>query len=313
MLPNPRASDSFYKWLGGIGLHSFNEGFRSVAITKKKQLSKMSEAEIKATCKKFNMPDAAIARLLESLQKKSGAKKSVTASQSSTRPKPKTTSNASNKPKIKETPEEKTSAPPSATNVSRSKSQLKSQYYHGRPVQTNEYQPTKVTSKQQIEQSQFKQSGGSAWNPGNTTEERNLSKYIQDGLTNKLLALQFKNGLRICKVTKVEGHASFFFARGKWSAMYDEWKFEAKWDGVICDNKVSGTIKLDRVIDMQDFEEDPEEEFPELKVTKEKSDSDHNIAKRMMRTSRPLFIKLIQDQVKDLRALLNSRVGSSRS
>lgn len=117
----------------------------------------------------------------------------------------------------------------------------------------SQYAPKKVES----EEVSKSESGASAWNKAGTWEEKDISDWAKRRLRELLKEFKLpaceKSPCKISKASKVEGHASVIYIRGKKKIGY-EFQIEAEWIGETSDgDDISGKIELS---DFCDYDED---------------------------------------------------------
>jgi len=140
-----------------------------------------------------------------------------------------------------------------------------------------------------------KQSGGSAWNPGNTMETFDYSQWAHDRLKEVLMSYTVPNcDLKVKKVEKVDGTATIIFARGKLRYGYDL-SFKCDWKGTVDGKKVSGTMSMDEITS----EDDPDSW--EFEVTTKKSSSEFKKAARLVKNSKKNLVKLVGEFVEEFK------------
>lgn len=280
--------DDLFKYLGRVGLHPFYAGFRDNGISSSKKLKAMGPEEIRTTCAKFNMPPPAVNRLLETLGKKKANVKPL---------QPKKTKLAKNfKPK-NPTPEK--SKILSSSSIAKSddpKMKSDSTYYHGRPKQTNEFTPTVVADDKSASfGDQNTQTGRSAWNPGNTFEDKDYSTWTRNRLREVIEAhtveafdVKFSN-------VKTSGDANIILNRGKIKFIYDL-QFKADWKASVDGQEVEGKIEA------EDIACDEEDDDWQIDVTAKKNTPAHRTAIAVIQSARSVLVEQIQVVIVEFRS-----------
>lgn len=288
----PNNNDKLLKFLGGAGLHSFYPGFRGVGVNELKQLKGMSTEEVRQTTGKFNMPGAAVERLLQVLGKagqskpsesKPSKKKSAPLQQTTTQPiakaAPKTTASSQ---------ADKTQAAP-----------LKSAYYHGRPKQTDEFKPVAVADAASGEFQSTGNHGTSAWNPGNTYEDRDYTTWARKRLQEQIakVTIEGGNGVQSIQLSaiKASGDASILLNRGKIKMIYNL-QFSCNWSGSVGAEKVECKGKITG----EDIACDEETDDWLIEVSTSKNNEAHRSARAAIESSRARLVELIEVVIAEL-------------
>lgn len=124
-------------------------------------------------------------------------------------------------------------------------------------------------------------SGASAWNTGNTWEERDLSKWAATFLKQRLVGIRTTDhDIEISEVSTVTGDASILYVRGKKRCGFDL-KVKAKWTGKIKGIDVNGEVEFPEVAES--------EEDYEYRVWCKERTEHTEVARRAMSNAYPQF------------------------
>jgi len=278
-------------FMGKHQIHHFYGAFAKRGITTLKSLHALPMKEILAICASGNMPKPAIDRLLE----ESGIRKKVETSQVSKATRPNVQSKEDkghSGTKCKGEMEKKKS---SAVEVEKSKTEASS-YYHfaSTPAeQAKKFAPKKVTD---METKQFDTAAGaSKWNPGNTYEDRDYTKLVNEKWESMMRGFRWpQSNIRVDSFPKINMEFSIVCTRNKIKYLYDM-EFTLKWKGKIGEEKVKGKLAMSDIMP----DEDPEDW--EWNVTTDKNNHAHILAKTLVESSRDMInanLKLLIAQFK---------------
>lgn len=286
--------DDLFKYLGRMGLHPFYPGFRDNGIDSSKKLKAMGSAEIRTTCGKFNMPPPAVDRLLETLGKKNEKVKPL-------QPKPTTQLAKKAKPAPAEKPKAKilsssSVVPGNTAKSDDSKMKSDSTYYHGRPKQTNEFSGVKVANDKSASFGDGAgKKGRSAWNPGNTFEDKDYSTWTRNRLREVIEAFTVEAfGVKFSNV-KTTGDANIILNRGRIKYIYDL-QFKADWKASVDGQEVEGKIEA------EDIACDEEADDWQIDVTTKKNTPAHRNAVAAIKSARSVLVEQIQVVIAEFRS-----------
>jgi len=158
-----------------------------------------------------------------------------------------------------------------------------SRYYHFAstpPELAKKFQPKKITNTE-IQSKQFNTSAGaSKWNPGNTYEDRDYTKLVNEKWSAMMKEFSWTEAaLYVDSFPKLAMDFSIVCARNKVKYIYDM-SFTLAWKGHVNGKQVSGTLRMSDI--MPDWEEDDWE----WNVTVEQNDAAHRTAKAVVESSR---------------------------
>jgi len=158
-----------------------------------------------------------------------------------------------------------------------------SRYYHFAstpPELAKKFQPKKITHTE-VHSKQFNTAvGASKWNPGNTYEDRNYTKLVNEKWSAMMSEFIWdESSLYVDSFPKLSMDFSIVCARNKVKYIYDM-SFTLAWKGHVNGQQVSGTLVMSDI--MPDWEEDDWE----WNVTVEQNDAAHRTAKAVVESSR---------------------------
>jgi len=158
-----------------------------------------------------------------------------------------------------------------------------SRYYHFAstpPELAKKFQPKKITNTE-IQSKQFNTSAGaSKWNPGNTYEDRDYTKLVNEKWSAMMKEFSWTEAaLYVDSFPKLAMDFSIVCARNKVKYIYDM-SFTLAWKGHVNGKQVSGTLRMSDI--MPDWEEDDWE----WNVTVEQNDAAHRTAMAIVESSR---------------------------
>jgi len=329
---NPLKGCELQRFMGEQQIHHFFGGFARKEITTLKQLKATPLEEIIAICGEMKMPRAAIDRLLEASgirSKKTPDNKTpatttpaaatARAPAAKKQDKPEGQKDADEGPtepatttdsEDKTTPKDPDSVNSFLTGYAKSvlqKSEEKtktqaSSYYHfaSTPAeQAAKFKPKQVEKPTDVKWQ--KAEGASAWNPGNTFEERNYTS-IANGRFEEMMK-DFKwpgTNLKVKSVSNSNLDFSIISVRGKIKYIYDM-SFSLEFHGKIGDDSVKGTVE------MSDIMPDDEPDEWEWSVNMKKNNAAHKAAQSLVDAKKELVI----GNVKLIIAELKARYGPS--
>jgi len=246
------------RFLGKHQLHSFYGGFAAKNITTIKALKKLSKEEIMKICAEMKMPKVAMERLLEELgHKKKKAPVTVPAKLQPTVPKHNKKPVKNNKApaigKTGETSSMEAKIEEKKENGYLSKTQA-STYYHFKS--TDKSQAAKYDAKKVEDESkaQFKAAkGASAWNPGNTFEDRDFTTFANARWKEMMKGFKFEGfgNVRVSRMSATNMDYSIIINRGRIKYIYDM-AFTCEWKCEIEGTKVEGTLKVSEIAPDED-------------------------------------------------------------
>jgi len=264
------------------------------------QLQALAVEDIKKIASEINMPDGAVDRLLEILNKKhTVSEKNTTKKKDPTSGKKTVIKTSSTTVKNKQ-----------STNTTKTTTQKKdkkdltkteaSDYYHFKSTPkelAHMYNAKKVDDP---EKARWKTAfGASAWNPGNTYESRDYSKFCRGELKTLLVKhLQFGDDLTIENL-KTSGDYTIVSSRGKIKYVHDL-KFSFTFEMFDDDNKKisSGELKVKDIF--------PDDECDDWEYTwenkKKENRSEFNKAKKIFEKKFPEICNEISKLCKEIRA-----------
>lgn len=218
------ADQKLQKELGKMGLHSFYSNFYQADIKTWSQLKSMGVDEIRAKCTEAGVPPPAIEHMLKNMGKLSVAPASR--QPGTTAVKRKAAAKTGLEARPKHVPKATASRPSRNTVVDKSAVE-QSSYYHfaSTPAELSaNYDAQKVEDPTQAEWETA--NGASAWNPGNTTENRDFSEFAKEVFDARIKESEF-GGMTVSKVKKSTTDFTVVSNRGKIKYIYDV-SFEAK-------------------------------------------------------------------------------------
>lgn len=296
------------RYLGKYQLHQFFGGFAAKNITSTAQLKKMSKEEIMKIGETMNMPVPAMDRLLEVLKKVPKKKETVSTPASQDEkpkigggPRPPTNHERKSDQKTDDSQDDSQDGGKSKTEAST--------YYHFKSTDKDmaaKFDAKKVEEGQSVEWKTAK--GASAWNPGNTFEDRSFTTFAN----NRWKEMMTKWGwpgtdLRIKSFSKTNMEYSIIINRGKIKFIYDM-SFTCQWVGKIDGTKVKGKLSVSDVMsdstdDEWEFDVVSEERnTATMTAAHKRRNAALNTARALIESGKQIIFDKLHELLKELKA-----------
>lgn len=300
---NPLKGSELQRFMGEQQIHHFYGGFAKNQITSLKQLRELPLDQVIQICGEMKMPRAAIDRLLEStgIRKKTGSATAASSTTTTTKPAaaPKATkasATASAGPSEPKKRAEGETDQPAKKTEEKSKREASS-YYHfaSTPAdQAAKFKPQKVDKPTDVKWKNAE--GASAWNPGNTFEERDYTK-IANGRWEEMMK-DFKwpgSKLRVSAISNSNMDFSIVCVRGKVKYIYDM-SFSLEFKGKMGDESVKGNVEMSDIMP----DDDPDEW--EWSVNMKKNNAAHRAAQSLVDEQKQLVVGNLKLLIAELQA-----------
>jgi len=280
------------RYLGKYQLHQFFGGFAAQNITSTAQLKKLSKEAIMKIGDSMNMPRPAMDRLLEVLKKIPKKGKTTTPASASEKP-----SVAPRPPTNHERKTESGSADVIPSGGEKKSKTEDSTYYHFKSTdkdQAAKFDAKKVEAGTGVEWKAAK--GASAWNPGNTFEDRNFTPFANKRWKEMMTKWGWPGtNLRIKSFSKTNMEYSIIINRGKIKFIYDM-SFTCQWVGKIDGNDIEGKLSVSEIMSDSDADE------WEFDIEIDKQDSSHYTARALIESSKDLIFDKVRALLKELKS-----------
>jgi len=292
------SSPEFQRFLGKHQLHSFFSGFAKRNLTTTKKVKALETKEILSIAAEMKMPQAAVDRLLEVLGRKEKKKEPNIPA---TEPRPPTNRKETSDAKPKG---EKTDSKPKDAKTNgdtENGAATASSYYHFKSTdkeKAHKYDAKKVDPKKATVWKPA--AGASAWNPGNTFEDRDFTTDANALWKKMMTGFEWPGlNLKIHAFSTTAMDYSIIMNRGKVKYIYD-CSFTAKWKGVVDGTKVEGTLEMaDISADDDDWE---------FSVYAKNSDASTNTAVALIQSSKQLILDKIDEFLTTLKRTYGPKI-----